>query len=141
MIARVAAALTLLLAGLFLYETVWADADHAEGACFAQSWDQKTGPAEFWWKSATGCNDHPAGVLAFDLQLYRFDWNLWRYYGLAQRYGETQYYESFAGASRYWAVEENGGMYCYRIQTYHFIEEPMKGLSDEGDSYSSGECY
>jgi hypothetical protein len=146
-IVRLALALGLLLVGLLLYETVWASGGHAVGACFGQSWDNKTGPDEIWWKTVTACNDHPAEELQFSVDFQTFNWDDWTWHGrVSPIFWHTSVNpSSFLADSGYRTVDPGGSMACYRIRVVHFAVEWTKGglnnLSLEAHSVSWGECY
>lgn len=133
----------LLLLGLLLVGQVWASGEHEPGACPMQSWDNKTGPNEIWWKTVTACNDHPAEELNHSVWLQEFDWNSWTWSEekMWPIYWEAHDNTDWSAASRYREVEPGGGLKCYRIRTAHFVVEWSKMFVDNKNSYSLGQCY
>ena len=137
----------LLLRGLLLFQQVWASGEHEPGACPMQSWDNKTGPNEIWWKAVTACNDHPAEELQHSVFLQEFDWNTWTWreeyiYPIRWRSRDDA---DWIANSDFREVEPGGGLACYRIRTHHFVVEWSKGnpppLIEGKNSYSLAQCY
>lgn len=143
MIGRLTLALGLLLTALLFYETVWADGWHSDGACYGQSYDNKTALDQFWWKSASTCSDHPAWQLGLDVHIQYFNWNTWNWqdWTIYPNYGEGPMNVSFTAESRYRTVAPYGGAACWRIRGIHTAIELPKGMYWQDMSYSWGECY
>ncbi len=139
-------ALLILLFAYGLVEQVWASGAHDYHACPEQSWDEKTGPSQFWWKTVTACNDHPAQELNYEGYLQKFVWTSpWSGYwrdSVLDIYGGAEFDSSWAAQSGFRPVEgAGGGLTCIRVRTHHFIVEWRKFWYRESDSYSWGQCY
>jgi hypothetical protein len=136
------AAVWLVIIGVGLWTlTAGADSAHEPGACPSQSWSQKTGPEQIWYKVVTACNDHPAEELNFRAWLQYYDWEdaRWRdWWGLA---GGGRLDTDFYAFSRYRDVLAYKGAACYRIRTHHYVLEWGKGSYSDGMSYSLSQCY
>lgn len=122
---------------------VWAASDHGERACPAQSWDQKTGPSEIWWKAYTGCNDFPADLLQHQVYMQVWDWDeaRWREMVIFSIFVSGADNASYLANSRYREVTPYLGIACYRVRVRHWVIEYEKGMQSKGDSYSLGQCY
>lgn len=111
-----------------------------------QTWDEKTGPEQIWWKTVTACNDFPADILQHQVYLQWFNWDSltwedkdWQVYPFGI-FGGDRLNTDFYATSRYRTVDDYLGAYCWRIRVRHWVIEYTKGMWD-GTSYSGGECY
>ncbi len=132
----------LVIIGIWLF-TLSADAsnEHESGACPGQSWSQKTGPDELWYKAVTACNDHPAEELNHSVFLQYYDWEGGHWEDWLIAFVGSSLNDDFYATSRYQDVLSYGGAACYRLRTHHFILEQRKFLYSEGVSYSPSQCY